>query len=58
MAHYMDITIFKSSELFFLCFVLALNNNNSVIVFNIIPSFAHSSLVLTLSEFLSSAEHK
>ncbi len=51
----------KSSELFFrLCFVvLALNNNNSVdsvIVFYIIPSFTHSSLVL--SDFLSSSEHK
>ncbi len=45
-----------------MCFVeLALNNNNSVdsvIVFYIIPSFTHSSLVLNLSEFLSSAEHK
>ncbi len=41
--------------------MLALNNNNSVdsvIVFYIIPSFTHSSLVLNLSEFLSSAEHK
>ncbi len=47
---------------FSLCFVvLALNNNNSVdsvIVFYIIPSFTHSSLVLNLNEFLSSAEHK
>ncbi len=38
--------------------MLALNNNNSVIVFYIIPSFTHSSFVLNLSEFLSSAEHK
>ncbi len=38
--------------------MLALNNNNSAIVFYIIPSFTHSSLVLNLSEFLSSAEHK
>ncbi len=41
--------------------MLALNNNNSVdsvIVFYIIPSFTHSSLVLNLNEFLSSAEHK
>ncbi len=41
--------------------MLALNNNNSVdsvIVFYIIPSFTHLSLVLNLSEFLSSAEHK
>ncbi len=38
--------------------MLALNNNNSVIVFYIIPSFTHSSLVLNLSEFLSSAEHE
>ncbi len=40
--------------------MLALNNNNSVdsvIVFYIIPSFTHSSLVLNLNEFLSSAEH-
>ncbi len=47
--------------IFSLCFVvLALSNNNnvdSVIVFYIIPSFTHSSLVLNLSEFLSSAEH-
>ncbi len=55
----------KSAVLFFLSkvesyffFVLALNNNNSVIVFYIIPLFTHSSLVLNLSEFLSSAEHK
>ncbi len=42
-----------------LCFVvLALNNNNSVIVFYIISSFTHWSLVLNLNEFLSSAEHK
>ncbi len=50
------------SYFFSLCFVgLALNNNNyvdSVIVFYIIPSFTHSSLVLNLSEFISSAEHK
>ncbi len=38
--------------------MLALNNNNYVIVFYIIPSFTHSSLVLHLSEFLSSVEHK
>ncbi len=38
--------------------MLALNNNNSVIVFYIIPSFTPSSLVLNLSKFLSSAEHK
>ncbi len=41
--------------------MVALNNNNSVdyvIVFYIIPSFIHSGLVLTLNEFLSSAEHK
>ncbi len=40
--------------------MLALNNNSvdSVIVFYIIPSFTHSSLVLNLSEFLSSAEHE
>ncbi len=47
---------------FSLCFVvLELNNNNyvdSVIVFYIIPSFTHSSLVLNLKEFLSSVEHK
>ncbi len=52
----------KSSELVFLCvFLLALNNNNSVdsvIVFYIIPSVTHSSLVLNLNEFLSCAEHK
>ncbi len=51
-----------ASNFFSLCFVdLAINNNNyvdSVIVFYIIPSFTHSSLVLNLSEFLSSAEHK
>ncbi len=50
---------FIFSFIFSLCFVvLALNNNNYVIVFYIIPSFTHSSLVLNLSEFLSSAEHK
>ncbi len=38
--------------------MLALNNNNYVIVFYIIPSCTHSSLGLNLSEFLSSAEHK
>ncbi len=51
-----------ASYFFSLCFVvLAINNNNSVdsvIVFYIIPSFTHSSLVLNLNEFLSSAEHK
>ncbi len=48
-----------ASYFFSLCFVvLTLNNNNSVIVFYIIPSFTHSSLVLNLSEFLSSAAHK
>ncbi len=45
---------FLSSYFFSLCFVvLALNNNDyvdSVIVFYIIPSFTHSSLVLNLSE--------
>ncbi len=47
-----------ASYFFPLCFVvLAINNNNSVIVFYIIP-FTHSSLVLNLSEFLSSAEYK
>ncbi len=44
---------FIFSFIFSLCFVvLALNNNNYVIVFYIIPSFTHSSLVLNLSEFL------
>ncbi len=38
--------------------MFALNNNNYVIVFYIIPSFTHSSLVLNPSKFLSSAEHK
>ncbi len=51
-----------ASYFFSLCFVeLALNNNNyvdSVIVFYIIPSFTHLSLVLNLNESLSSAEHK
>ncbi len=50
-----------ASYFFSLCFVeLALNNNSVdfVIVFYIIPSFTHSSLVLNLNEFLSSAEHK
>ncbi len=48
-----------ASYFFSLCFVeLALNNNNSIIVFYIISSVTHSSLVLNLSEFLSSAEHK
>ncbi len=45
-----------------MCFVeLALNHNNSVdsvILFYIISSFTHSSLVLNLNDFLSSAEHK
>ncbi len=35
--------------------MLALNNNNSV---DSVITFTHSSLVLNLSEFLSSAEHK
>ncbi len=53
---------FLSSYFFSLCFVvLALNNNDyvdSVIVFYIIPSFTHSSLVLNLSEWVYSAEHE
>ncbi len=49
---------FQSKVESYFFFVLALNNNNSVIVFYIIPLFTHSSLVLNLSEFLSSAEHK
>ncbi len=51
-----------ASYFFSLCFVvLALNYNNSVdsvIVFYIIPSFTHSSLVLNLNGIVSSAEHK
>ncbi len=47
-----------ASYFFSLCFVvLALNNNNSVIVLYITPPFTHSSLVLNLKEF-SSAEPK
>ncbi len=48
-----------ASYFFSLCFVvLALNNNNSVKLFYIIPYFTQSSLVLNLNEFLSSVEHK
>ncbi len=48
-----------ASYFFSLSFVvLALNNYNYVIVFHIIPSFTHSSLVLNPSELLYSAEHK
>jgi len=51
-----------TSYFFSVCFVeLALNHNNSVdsvILFYIISSFTHSSLVLNLNDFLSSAEHK
>ncbi len=52
------VLFFQSKVESYFFFVLALNNNNSVIVFYIIPLFTHSSLVLNLSEFLSSAEHK
>ncbi len=51
------VLFFQSKLASYFFFVLALNNNNSVdyvIVFYIIPS----SLVLNLSKFLSSAEHK